>query len=153
MFQCSVSFPPLPHPPDPPELTQLLNFPGKMLSINVAREIGVKYQVVGTALLHDRTGVIIPAIVETCQGNVERITIEILRRWIQGDGVEDRSWRKLIGVLKSSDCEALAGDLLEVLCSHPDSLSSCELRSPAANLLCKHYTYQYYMKLFPLLCH
>ena len=66
---------------------------------------------VGTFLLDDNEGTIIPAIAEETRGNVESSNREILRRWIQGKGISDRTWRGLLGVLEKSDCKTLADDL------------------------------------------
>ena len=46
--------------------------------INVAREIGIQYQLVGTALLDDTRGTIVPAILETCHHIIERVNTELL---------------------------------------------------------------------------
>ena len=80
--------------------------------------IGTKYQLVGTALLNDTTGVIIDSIKGSSHFQVEDINVEILKRWIQERG-RDRSWRELIRVLRSSSCEALADDVEEVMGASP----------------------------------
>ena len=76
--------------------------------------IGVKSMMVGTALLEDRDGTIIPAIAQQYVNNSERINMEILRRWIQGKGIPDRTWRGLLGVLRVH-CAALAESVEEAL--------------------------------------
>ena len=76
-------------------------------------EIGTQYHAVGTALLNDESGVIIPAIVSEHNGNVEFINMDILRRWVQGQGVTC-SWRRLIQVL-GLPCPKLATDIEESL--------------------------------------
>ena len=82
--------------------------------INVAVEISMNYSIVGTALLKDDRGVIIPAIMGQYMGNPVMINLEILRRWVQGQGI-DRSWGTLVRVLKSNGCGALAEDIMETL--------------------------------------
>ena len=114
-------------------MPQLLHFPGRTRTINVAREIGVQYQLVGTALLDDTRGTIVPAILETCHHIIERVNTELLRTWVQDEVIGDRSWHSLIGVLRSSGCEALADDIEEAACSpETGSSSPCEL-------LCMYY--------------
>ena len=69
---------------------------------------------VGTTLLDDKSGTIIPAIAEQYGNNAERINMEILRRWLQGKGISDRTWQGLLGVLRVH-CVALAESVEEVL--------------------------------------
>ena len=69
---------------------------------------------VGTALLDDRDGTIIPAIAIEYGNNSERINMEILRRWIQGKGIPDCTWRGLLGVLRMH-CTSLAVSVEEAL--------------------------------------
>ena len=67
------------HTGDTPSMPELLSLQGKTRSINVAREIGTDWYEVGTALLNDTTGAIMPEIEETFQRNIRRINIEILQ--------------------------------------------------------------------------
>lgn len=60
-------------------MTELINLKGKTRSINVLKEIGVKWRYVGTALLKDTTGAIMPALDQTYRGDTETISFEILR--------------------------------------------------------------------------
>ena len=94
-----------------PELTALQ---GRTHHINIAKEISVQWEMVGTTLLDDRRGNDIPAIAEQYGNNAERINMEILRRWLQGKGIPDRTWRGLLGVLKIH-CGELAERVEEVL--------------------------------------
>ena len=95
-------------------MMELTRFPGKSRRINIVEEIGNKYDIVGTALLNDCAGTIVPGIETECLKNPRRINMEILRRWIQGEGMEDRSWQGLIDVLRDSGLCALAEDIEEV---------------------------------------
>ena len=76
-------------------------------------EIGIQYHAVGTTLLKDDRGVIVPAIVAQNNNNVVFINMDILRRWVQGQGVTC-SWRRLIEVL-GLPCPKLARDIEESL--------------------------------------
>ena len=98
-----------------PDLTNLTCFHGRSRVINVAVDIGMQYFLVGTALLNDRSGAVVPQIAAELLGNAERINMEILRRWIQGSGVEDRSWGGLLRVLRESGRAALAEEMEEAL--------------------------------------
>ena len=94
-----------------PELT---DFPGKVQHLNIATEIGMQYNMVGTGLLNDERGAIVPAIVSEHRGNAEQINMDILSRWMQGKGIADRTWRGLLGVLRVH-CPGLAQDIEETL--------------------------------------
>ena len=97
-----------------PGLYELITFQGKRGPINIAEQIGSEWELVGLTLLQDRTGQIVSAIEEQHRGNVMKINVEILRRWVQGQGTEDRTWRGLLGVLKLH-CKALAESVEEAL--------------------------------------
>ena len=103
----------LSHADHSPTLPQLTDFPGKTRHFNIAVEIGTKYHAVGTALLNDESGVIIPVIVSQQKDNAVFINKDILRRWVQGQGVTC-SWRRLIQVL-GLPCPKLARDIEESL--------------------------------------
>ena len=95
-------------------MPQLTDFPAKTGHINIATMIGVKFYVVGTALLNDESGSVIPAIVSEHGKNAEQTNMDILSRWIQGQGIADRTWRGLLGVLRVH-CPGLARDIEETL--------------------------------------
>ena len=95
-------------------MPQMTIFQSKSRNIDIVEGIGIKWEKVGTALLDDKDGTIIPAIAEQYSYNVERINMEILRRWVQGKGIPDRTWRGLLGVLKVH-CVSLAESVEETL--------------------------------------
>ena len=97
------------------DLMNLVCFRGRSRIINVPVEIGTQYFLFGTILLNDRSGVIVPQIAAEFLGNAERINMEILRRWVQGSGVEDRSWGCLLRMLRDSGRAALAEEMEEAL--------------------------------------
>ena len=88
-------------------MPQLIGLQGKDKIINIAEAIGDQWQMVGIALLNDESGSIVEGIADECRGKVRRINLEILQRWIRGEGVPDRSWRGLLGVLRVH-CVSLA---------------------------------------------
>ena len=75
----------------------------------------MQYVTVGTALLNDRTGAIVPQIAAQFWGNIELINLEILRRWLQGSGMKDCSWGGLLHVLRENGCVALSEEMEEAL--------------------------------------
>ena len=113
-----------------PELTGLK---GKSERINIAKEIGVQWWVVGTALLDDKNGMVTPAIAQQYGNNAELVNMEILTRWINGKGMADCTWHVLIGVLKEH-CTALAERVEEALTeqktSNPPSRKRHRLTPP-----------------------
>ena len=98
--------------PTMPEMTALK---GRTRDINIVEGIGAKWDNVGTALLDDTYGTIIPAIALEHSNNAERINREILRRWIQGEGIPDRTWKDLLCVLRSVHRNTLADMVEETL--------------------------------------
>ena len=106
-----------------PELTALQ---GRTETINIVRRIGVQWAMVGTTLLDDKDGTIIPAIAQQHGNNADRINMDILGRWIRGEGIPDHSWRGLLGALRVHCGEALAQSVQEVLTEQGKSYShSC----------------------------
>ena len=95
-----------------PEMTALQ---GRTRDINIVEGIGADWDKVGTALLDDKDGTIIPAIAREHGNNAERINTEILRRWIQGKGILDYTWMGLLGVLRSMHRITLADSVEEAL--------------------------------------
>ena len=78
----------------------MISFQGKTECINLVQEIGAKWRMVGTTLLDDRKGTIMPAIAKSHGNDADDINVEVLSRWVQGQGIADRTWRGLLGVLK-----------------------------------------------------
>ena len=103
-----------------PELTALQ---GRTETINIVRRIGVQWTMVGTTLLDDKDGTIIPAIADQHGNNADRINMDILGRWIRGEGIPDHSWRGLLGVLRVHCGEALAQSVEEILIEQGKSYS------------------------------
>ena len=105
-----------------PTLCELFDFPGKTQHFNIAERIGIHYQVVGTSLLKDDRGEVIPALISEHEKNAEQINMDILSRWVQGKGVADRTWRRLLCVLRVH-CPGLAQDIEETLRAETDDMS------------------------------
>ena len=80
-------------------------------TINVAKLIGVHWETVGITLLHDEFGSIVPAIHRQCHRDLLDTNLEILRRWIGGEGIGEHTWRELLHALKNHDCKALAEEI------------------------------------------
>ena len=61
----------------------------------------------GTLLLQDEYGNKMENITENCRGRPEMITMEVLREWLAGKGVEV-SWDSLISTLTQSELPLMA---------------------------------------------
>ena len=97
-----------------PGLTELIALQGRHTCINIAEQIGTKWRVVGIGLLQDRSGNTISSINEQYRGDNLKINIEILQRWVNGQGIVDRTWHGLLRVLRVH-CAALAQSVEEAL--------------------------------------
>ena len=86
------------------------------IKVNIVQNIGGKWRMVGIALLDDKTGDRVAGIDREFRSNEQSINQHILTLWINGQGMSDRTWRGLIGVLQRKHCcAALAGDIWEAL--------------------------------------
>ena len=132
-------------------MLELTNFPGKTRKFNIAVEIGIKYHVIGFALLNDERGTIVPAIEREHGVKAELINLDILRRWVQGEGIADRTWRGLLGVLRLH-CPGLCQDIEESLANQPQSTLSDisdELRKMYAKYPLPNYSSTHCFKWMP----
>ncbi len=83
--------------------------------INVSERIGVNYQTFGFFILDDETGARVAAITMQCFHNPVLCATEILSQWLQGKGVQERTWGKLVEILRDLDMNTLAEDIEDVL--------------------------------------
>ena len=107
---------------DKPTMPQLLSFQGKTECFDVAQEIGIQWRVIGTILLDDKNGTIMPAIAQQFANNVQDINMEVLSRWIQRKGIEC-TWRVLLDALRGP-CRALAKNVREALTLDPQEAAA-----------------------------
>ena len=94
-----------------PTLPKLINFETTRRTINISREIGQNWKKVGILLLNDENGAVVNAIYQQHVGNAEGTNLDILQKWINGEGIEDCSWHRLLRVLRIADCTKLAEEL------------------------------------------
>lgn len=94
-----------------PTIPQLIDFKTKDGNINVAKRIGMNHSTFGLLLLDDKTRTIMPAIVAECFNNATNINMEVLGRWVQGQGIGPVNWATLIETLKKGGCPGLACDI------------------------------------------
>ena len=77
------------------------------------KEIGTKYNMFGPLLLNDTRGAATKAIEKQCNNDATAINWEILRRWINGEGIQSVTWSTLTNVLRSVELAELAKDIDE----------------------------------------
>ena len=82
--------------------------------INIPREVGTHYRSFGTHLLQDSTGSHISALAQSEGRKAENINIEILREWLSGEGMEEKTWGTLVHVLSISGKGELARKIRQV---------------------------------------
>lgn len=114
-------------------MPQLIQFPGKAGYFNITLKIAERYLRVGTILLNDKNGAIVQSIKSQRQRKAESINYDILSRWLQGEGIADRTWRGLLGVLRVH-CPDIAQVIEEVMEAEGDSstdLDEASAMSPA----------------------
>ena len=102
---------------DLPTLTALQVLKGKNgKEVRIIERIGDHYNEFGTILLKDDHGAILKIIEVNANRNVEAINREILRRWINGQGIKDISWKTLVRALRDGPkLNTLADDIVAVL--------------------------------------
>ena len=64
--------------------------------MNIIIEVGMKYEMLGTLLLNDTRGVILPTIESEKLLNATEIITETMRRWVNGKGRQPVTSQTLI---------------------------------------------------------
>ena len=85
--------------PTMPALGSLTKRDGTTFS--VIDEIGIAYSRVGTQLLQDDMGTIMDGITHNVN-DAAQINRRILQRWLTGTGVQPKTWRTLVNLLRSN---------------------------------------------------
>ena len=100
---------------DTSTLPELINFKTQSSSINVIREIGVHYHLLGPVLLKDDNGRVTEAIKDQYHHNATLINQEILKMWLNGTGLQPIEWSTLISALEQIELPALARTIADNL--------------------------------------
>ena len=103
---------------DPPTLETLRYYPVTNGHIDIAAEIGTKYDKFGTLLLKDKIGNIVDSIAKSKRGDPVDITVEILRQWLRGKGRKPVTWQTLVKCLRDTDLITLADNMKNSLSEH-----------------------------------
>ena len=78
----------------------------KLLELDIHKDVGPNFNLFGTFLLRDKTGMVVKTI-ENDQRTAHNITLQILHEWLIGRG-ESITWQSLVQALRSSDLNVLA---------------------------------------------
>ena len=97
-----------------PTLPQLLRFPVGNKTVNIIEEIGVKYDMLGPILLQDTTGAKVEAIIQQYHDRAKSINLDVLSKWLRGEGKQPVSWTTLAAVLDQCGLTELARDIRSV---------------------------------------
>lgn len=95
----------------PPSLLKILKFPGRKGFINIPQRIGTKYTQFGVFLLKDGTGAQVQAIEKKHCNDAEQINLEILQKWLNGEGKQPVTWETLTAVLCDAQLTTLADEI------------------------------------------
>ena len=98
----------LPATEDRPTLLQLLDFKTSSGNMNIVKQIGADYNLLGIFLLQDDDRAITDAIADEHHHNAFKVNNEILKQWIQGKGMQPVQWSTLIDVLNKIELSTLA---------------------------------------------
>ena len=79
----------------------------QLLEMELPLRVRDKFETFGVLLLEDDSGDKMAVMREKFRGDPEKITMEVLREWLAGKGVEV-SWDSLIATLKKSKLQLMA---------------------------------------------
>ena len=82
----------------------------QLLLMDLPPRVRDKYEPFGTLLLNDETGDKIAVMREKFMRDPEKITLEVLREWLAGKGVEV-SWESLIATLRKIKLQLMADQI------------------------------------------
>ena len=98
-----------------PTLPQLISLPTRTgESINILQRVGTEYTFLGLILLDDKDGCIVDQITSQYQKNAVNITMEILKRWIRGEGKQPVTWKTLTDALAAIGLSELTKSILSL---------------------------------------
>ena len=105
---------------DRPTMNELQFLKGRERhSVRIIKRIGNQYSELGTYLLNDEFGVLLPTIETGANRQVKAINYEIFRRWINGEGIKDVNWKTLVHALRvQPELNNLANDIVAALEAH-----------------------------------
>ena len=82
----------------------------QLLTMDLPLRVGDRFETFGVLLLDDETGDKMAIMREKFMRDQERVTMEVLREWLAGKGVEV-SWESLIATLRKSKLKLMADQI------------------------------------------
>ena len=82
----------------------------QLLTMDLPLRVGDRFETFGVLLLDDETGDKMAIMREKFMRDPERVTMEVLREWLAGKGVEV-SWESLITTLRKSKLKLMADQI------------------------------------------
>ena len=82
----------------------------QLLTMDLPLRVGDRFETFGVLLLDDETGDKMAIMREKFMRDPERVTMEVLREWLAGKGVEV-SWESLIATLRKSKLKLMADQI------------------------------------------
>ena len=82
----------------------------QLLTMDLPLRVGDRFETFGVLLLDDETGDKMAIMREKFMRDPERVTMEVLREWLAGKGVEV-SWESLIATLRNSKLKLMADQI------------------------------------------
>ena len=86
--------------------------------IKIIPTVASQWQSLGDQLDFDKSGKKLKEIKETNQGDPKECCRSMFQHWIDGNGVQPCSWRKLIEVLDDCEFDELAAEVQSAVCSY-----------------------------------
>ena len=114
-----------------PTLPELISFKTTTSTINIVKRIGIHFFELGPLLLHDDDGMMTQAITDKCYHNTAKISYEILKRWIKGEGKKPLQWSTLLKKIELSE--------LALTCVYKLNLCNCHNTSTKSDFECQLY--------------
>ena len=105
----------------PPTLDTLRHFPVTNGHMDLAQEIETDYEKFGTLLLEEKNGNKVKNIEVSERGDPVKITVEILKKWLQGKGRKPVTWQTFVKRLRDTDLNTLADKMERLLQQHNHS--------------------------------
>lgn len=79
--------------------------------MDITSRVGNKYTMLGVLLLEDEDGGITQSIVGQHLLNATNITVDILGRWLRGEGKQPVTWQTLVDTLRDMGLAELASTI------------------------------------------
>ena len=98
--------------------------------IDIVAQIAPDYEAFGTFLLDDEIGHKVRNIEITERGDSLRITVEILRQWLNGKGKKPVTWQTLVTCLQDTGLYVLAEKIDDLLSEHNESKENLDHEHP-----------------------